>query len=328
MQSIENFFVEILWGYSSYAAFLAVILMIFVKPWNKADLIIRIITTFLLVFIADQSTWWTFLSVYFRIVLWVLFIISVVVSFKRFRKLPGNFHGVKVRIIAATCICLSIVFIYFGISIIRGHFYTETPVELGFPFKNGIFTFPNAGNGDYPILNYHYKMGFYVPPPGNGITAKYAMDFRKISRWGNEKKRLTLSKDLNEYLLFNEPIYSPCDGEVIFIIDGQPDRMTSVRGGNIIVIKCSDQKKLSFPVVVMLAHLEQGSIKVKVFDKVKKGQMIARAGASGTPSPKNPPSLHMQANEYSSSGAYGIFGKSLPITFDGHFPTRNDIVIK
>jgi len=75
----------------------------------------------------------------------------------------------------------------------------------------------------------------------------------------------------------------------------------------------------------MLTHLEQGSIRVNLFEKVKKGQMIAKAGASGT---QGVPTLHMQANVYSSSGVFGIFGKPLPMKFDGHFPTKNDIVIK
>lgn len=325
MQGVENMFVNILRQYSSYAAFLAVTLMIFVKAKNKADVIIRCTTTFLLCLVADQSSWWTALSIYFRFILWILFLISLIVNVIRFRKLHDKLR-VKNRVTAIFCICFSLFLSYFVISCIRGHVYTETPVELSFPLKNGVYTFPNAGNGDSPLLNYHYRMGSLVPPPGNGITAKYAVDFRKLSWLGSEKKRLTLSNELEEYVFFKEPIYSPCDGEVIKVVNDQLDRTNSPTGGNIIMIKCVD-KKMPFPYVVMLAHLEKDSIQVQCFDKVKKGQMIARVGASGTPSPLNPPALHIQANVYDANGAFGIFGKALPMKFDGHFPTKNDIII-
>jgi hypothetical protein len=299
--------------------------MIFIKPKNKVDLIIRCITTFLLCLVADQSAWWTAISMYLRFLLWILFIISLAVNIICFRRLHDKLQ-VKNRPVAAICIGLSILLSYFVISCIRGHFYEGTPVELSFPFKNGIFTFPNAGNGDFPIINYHYKMGFFVPPPGNGITAKYAMDFRKLS-WLGSEKGLTLSTDLDEYVLFDDPIYSPCDGEVIHVVNDQPERTKSPTGGNIIVIKCNDPK-VPFPYVVMLAHIKKGSIQVQRFDKVKKGQLIARVGASGTNSPLNSATLHMQANVYDPNGVYGIFGKALPMKLDGHFPTKNDIVIK
>lgn len=325
LQRVENVLVDILRQYSAYVAFLAVILMIFIKSKNKADLIIRFITTFLLCLVADQASWWTASSMYLRLLLWILFIISIIVSATYLKKLDDKLR-IKNRIVAAICIGLSIILSYFAISCIRGHIYSETPVELAFPLKNGVYTFPNAGNGDSPILNYHYKMGFYVPPPGNGITAKYAVDFRKLSWLGSEMKGMTLSNNLNEYIFYKEPIYSPCDGEVIRVVNNQPDRTNSPTGGNTIIIKCVDQK-MPFPYVIMLAHIEQGSIQVRCFDKVKKGQMIARAGASGTPSPLNPPALHIQANVLDPKGVYGIFGKSLPMKFDGHFPTKNDIII-
>lgn len=105
-----------------------------------------------------------------------------------------------------------------------------------------------------------------------------------------------------------------------------PDRSTGSQG-NYVIIRYTGKNPLPFSVVVMLAHFQEDSVSLSVGERVKAGQLIARVGASGT-SPTGAPTLHMQANEYRLSGVYGIFGRSVPMTFEGRFLVKNDLVVK
>lgn len=73
------------------------------------------------------------------------------------------------------------------------------------------------------------------------------------------------------------PVYAPADGEVVAIDDGWGNTWSSgvANWGNYIKIKHADG------VYTLSAHLLKGSFKVKVGDKVKRGQTVAQMNNSG-----------------------------------------------
>jgi hypothetical protein len=92
--------------------------------------------------------------------------------------------------------------------------------------------------------------------------------------------------DTNEvYYGFGVPIYAAGNGRVAAIHDGEPDNRSfsqaelttreTARGGNDVIIDHLNGEYSWF------AHLKQGSVRVRVGQQVKQGQIIAQMGASG-----------------------------------------------
>jgi len=91
-----------------------------------------------------------------------------------------------------------------------------------------------------------------------------------------------------DYFAFGRQILAPADGIVTDVINGVRDNLPGSMNpysalGNAAFIQHSENE------VSVLAHLKLDSIKVKVGDKVKKGQVIGLCGNSGNSSE---PHLH------------------------------------
>jgi murein DD-endopeptidase MepM/ murein hydrolase activator NlpD len=94
-----------------------------------------------------------------------------------------------------------------------------------------------------------------------------------------------------DYLCWGQDALAPADGTVAIVVDGVPEnpvpgaRDSYNVGGNHVVID------LGAGEYAMLFHLQPGSMRVKVGDKVKTGQVLAKVGNSGNSSE---PHLHFQ----------------------------------
>jgi len=124
------------------------------------------------------------------------------------------------------------------------------------------------------------------------------------------------SPDYRKYLSYNEPVHSPCVGQVVKVVDGIPDVPVLAPGdplGNYVVLKC-------FEWYVTLANFRSGTFFVKEGDRVGLGQVLGRIGNSGTPSI---PHLHMQVN----LGGLDENAPAVPILFELRFSGRNAIYI-
>jgi hypothetical protein len=73
-------------------------------------------------------------------------------------------------------------------------------------------------------------------------------------------------------------------------------------------------------IVIILAHLEKGSIKVKNGNAVLEGQIIASVGNSGN---TTEPHLHMHS-VVNHTGDFLFSAKGIPMKFQGKFLVRND----
>ena len=144
----------------------------------------------------------------------------------------------------------------------------KNEIRLSLPFKG---RWQIAWGGDTKELNQHHD----VP------NQRFAFDFLGANEEGETRKgEGTINED---YFAFGREILAPADGKVTDVINGVrdnvPGSMNPYSGlGNAVFIQHREYE------VSVLAHLKLGSIKVKVGDKVKRGQVIGLCGNSGNSS--------------------------------------------
>ncbi len=149
----------------------------------------------------------------------------------------------------------------------------KNETNLSLPFKGNWLVF---WGGDTKELNLHHD----TP------NQKFAFDFLGVDEQGKTGKgQAQVSED---YFAFGREILAPAEGVVTDVINGVRDNIPGSMNpysalGNAVFIQHSEYE------VSILAHLKFGSIKVKVGDKVKRGQIIGLCGNSGNSSE---PHLH------------------------------------
>ncbi len=117
--------------------------------------------------------------------------------------------------------------------------------------------------------------------------------------------------DLASWPFFGDKIYAATDGKVVKIQDGLPEQTPGVfpadptvqtAGGNFLVIRI-DAGHYAF-----YAHMQPGSMRFKVGDKVRAGQVIGLLGNTGN---TDGPHLHFHIMD----GASPLQSNGLPFTF-------------
>jgi hypothetical protein len=261
---------------------------------------------------------WMFAGVYLRYIIVVLSAAAIIRSFlKTTRPRPHGKTGSRSWVGNGARLVLSLILIYLVMGSVRSHFYDETPLNLSFPFRNGVYAIFEGGNGRASsLMNYHYGSSAHKGASVNR-SMKYAVDVTKLSKWGNDANGM-LPRDNTKYAIFGEVLHSPCDGEVFDVVDKWPNEIPfsgkpPYNVGNQVVIKTGDY-------YVLMGHLQKGSITVKAGDRVTQGQPLAKAGNSGWTSQ---PHTHIQAMKASTGSLWASEG--VPIIFDGKNPVKNTL---
>jgi len=258
-----------------------------------------------------SAVWEMSVGHYTRYLIEILFLIVCILSYRKLRdnpllikpKLPGY-------IVYALKLTAVIILLVLNINIIRASFIREKAIHLQFPFRNGTYLINDGGDGSISnLVNYHYQDERNIRL-GYNKAERYANDIVKLDAYGFEGINFSNEKALEDYHIFGETVYSPCDGEVFFVQDGKDDIYpgTQVKDtGNGVVIKVDD-------VYVLLWHLKKNSIIVKAGDMVKAGDPIGQAGNSGI---TNGPHLHIHAAK-----KHFLYGEGIPVTYDSKNPIK------
>ncbi|HYQ34091.1 MAG TPA: M23 family metallopeptidase [Lapillicoccus sp.] len=166
---------------------------------------------------------------------------------------------------------------------------TDGPVVLGAPVPPGIWYMSEGCCAD----DTHHRRGL---GPINGelsVPQRFAIDFYKL----DEQHRTWVGdpSKLESFLTYRVPILSAAAGTVVAALDGfanttalpnppKPPPINETVGNHVIV-------KVAEGVYVLYAHMDPGSVGVRVGDQVTRGQQLGLIGSSGN---STTPHLHFQ----------------------------------
>ncbi len=189
---------------------------------------------------------------------------------------------------------------------------------LSLPFKGKWLVF---WGGDTKELNQHHD----TP------NQRFAFDF--VSADDSGKTYKGDGKTNEDYYAFGREILAPADGVVVTVINGVPDNVPGSMNpysavGNAVIIQHRENE------VSVLAHFKLDTIKVKVGNKVTKGQVLGLCGNSGNSSE---PHLHYHLQNTTiiqdGTGIKCLFDK-VTIIKDGqpqtkmkYSPVKGDIIL-
>lgn len=191
-----------------------------------------------------------------------------------------------------------------------------TRARLRLPLRGRVLVYDG-----YDLLSHHRRDDWHIAPEFRAFGVidspwRYALDLVMIDPAGELAK--AGGRKIGDFYGWDAPVYAPGDGRVIAVRSDEPDndlgsekyRRDSILAdqmdpsGNYILIEHGPGE------VSALSHLKSGSATVKIGQRVRSGQLIARVGNSGaTPIPH----LH-----YELRTGFGIKGvRSLPPYFYG-----------
>ena len=166
--------------------------------------------------------------------------------------------------------------------------------------------------GDWFVLN----GGHSVLLNGHSPNENNAVDLLRI---GTNGRTHTGGGDapLIDYAGFGWPVLAPADGRIVEVTDDYPDMPpgTNSDHANHLVMDIGGGR------YVAMAHLQQGSVTVRVGDVVRQGQQLASVGNNGH---SNEPHLHLQVQDSAASmnaaRTYSMVFRNVDITRGGAWP--------
>lgn len=247
---------------------------------------------------------WAMVSFHFRAALPLLFIGACVIGYRRIQ-IPETPPSPWQRLIPALIngVFIVLMLIANGYALI-GYAAPDGAIDLASPLRDDAYAVGHGGSS--VIINAHAL----VRPQS------FALDIVGVSAWGRSKSAGD-GPVLEQYAIFGDTLYSPCDGIVTGVEANLPDlippkRDTENLAGNYVLIACHG-------VEVILAHMKAGSVRVAVGDSVTTANALGQVGNSGNTSE---PHLHIHAERGGPSG-HILDGEAVPITINGRFLVRN-----
>jgi hypothetical protein len=171
-----------------------------------------------------------------------------------------------------------------------------------------------ADDGPSNDQDNHHRRGILIFEGRALISRRYAID------WQQNQNGATFSGDASDkrsYYAYGKPVLAVADATVVTARDGLPDNVPGHNeafspavpitpdtvAGNTIVLDLGGQQFAYY------MHLQPGSLRVKVGDHVRRGQLVGQIGASGD---ARQPHLHFQVSTSSNPFA----GEGVPYLID------------
>lgn len=269
---------------------------------SKLEWILLLVSSALFIVWICVAGPWSWFGYYLRYVLLVIVLIVSIVSWRKVRNYPflAKYKGHRLFSMLVHGI-LIVVFGLYLVFVAHSFSTVDRPIALSFPLKNGIYYVGQGGN--HVLMNYHHAHP----------AQRYALDILQLNRLGLRAQGF-YPDELEKYEIYGAKLYSPCSGEVKEVRDGLPDLIppntnSEQPKGNYIALQCVGEEAL-----IYMAHLQQGSINVEEGASVETGDWLALVGNSGNTSE---PHLHIHAE---------LDGQGVPLTFEGRFLVRNQLV--
>ena len=185
----------------------------------------------------------------------------------------------------------------------------RAPVVISPPLRGKLFVDGNGCCGATPHVR-----AIQTLDGVRWLSQRYAIDFLQANRQGRTYAG-NAHKAAN-YFVFDEPVHSVAPGVVTSVLDSRPTEIPPVPDtsldnynaarfvtGNHVIVRIRPH------VYAMYAHLKLGTIKVEAGERVRRGQVLARAGNSGN---TTAPHLHFQLTSRNSP----LASNGVPYVFD------------
>lgn len=160
------------------------------------------------------------------------------------------------------------------------------------PFSGGIWL---AGDG--PVNNSNHRRSIFAIDGHIYSPERFAIDWVKVGPNGDSRHDGTTKNE--NWWSWGEPVLAVVDGEITEVVDEFPDNTPHVLppvtldniAGNHVILQIAQNRFVTY------AHLQRGSIKVRVGDHVHRGDVLALLGNSGNATGAH---LHLQVTDRSS----------------------------
>jgi len=166
------------------------------------------------------------------------------------------------------------------------------------------------GNGRYN----HHRRGIFIIDGTLSDSRRFAVDWKQVEHGASHRGE---GHHDNDYYAYGQPVFAVADAIVVEARDGLPDNPPGHNehfhpalpvtldnvGGNTIVLDLGDGQFAHYD------HLKPGSVLVKPGQRVRRGEAIARIGASGD---AREPHLHFSVT----TAVPMLVGEGLPYVID------------
>jgi hypothetical protein len=176
----------------------------------------------------------------------------------------------------------------------------ERPVRLGPPVRGGIW---GAGEGCCDN-DTHHRRGLLVIDGDEVVPQRFAIDWMRLDEqhqaWVGDPHQLS------SYLSYGQPLIAAAAGKVVVARDELPDLQPPIiqtrpslgdAPGNHVVLRVAPERYLFY------AHMKPGSVRVRVGERVRRGQLLGKLGNSGNSAT---PHVHLQVQTTPSFGSDGL----------------------
>ncbi len=176
----------------------------------------------------------------------------------------------------------------------------QEPLKLGPPVRSGIW---GAGEGCCDN-NTHHRRGLLAVDGNLVVPQRFAIDWMMLDEqhraWVGDPHRLS------SYLSYGQPLIAAAAGKVVTARDEFPDQPPPDNPtpppfadlpGNHVTLRVGPERYLIY------AHMQPGSVRVRVGERVRRGQVLGKLGNSGNSAT---PHLHLQVQTTRSFASDGL----------------------